>query len=664
MASSGAARELIKVECTLCNTPHYFPLSQAGASVRCEMCTSPMTVPLEARKAAKPLPKPDPYGMHDADAWQPEQKAAANFPVPTPYGLQPYEDESERWPTLADMAPMPPQGKSQPDEFDDEPLAVSDSPGATQAAPPPAPFEQRIVAAIPLSPPPRAPKVSGDDPFFDDDGRRAADVIPVQCPGCGKRLTLDADQFGQRIACPKCGRQIVVQPYAGPAAAASSPSAPAAPKPTAPKPAAGKPAEQPKPTPAQSKPTAAVQRTTTAPNRPAFNTTATTQTAPGRPATSQPAANLAAAQPASPSPFPPVSALPTPPATEPPARSRFTSFAGKLHDQWRERRRLRHAQQEQERRRAEFESAMKAPDVALAGQDGRPASAVPSRLAGRPAVDVSLPPPPKFTFVSGIFTFLVGMEAFGRVGLFAVGLLISGELTVFAISLLNLGPMGAVAMGFFLLPVIWLTFFTWSYGVSCFYSVLASTANGAAEVDEWVEPDWREWVYPMLSLFFLIAVALAMGFGVSQVLLTGGLPPKVVMIAIASLVLPVLVLSAYYEDQLFMPLSATIGASLGWLWWGWLIMYLETGLLIAGWVALAYGTLVYTNSLALAVLVSAFPFAVLFFLLARIWGRLLWRIIFDADSWLERSRLREEIASGDRPANRWNERQKAMTDAS
>lgn len=651
MASSGAARELIKVECTLCNTPHYFPLSQAGASVRCEMCTSPMTVPLEARKAAKPLPKPDPYGMHDADAWQPEQKAAANFPVPTPYGLQPYEDESERWPTLADMAPTPPQGKSQPaDEFDsDESPATNLAPSAKQAAPPPAPPPaQRIVAATPSSPQPRAAKASGDDPFFDDDGRRAADVIPVQCPGCGKRLTLDADQFGQRIACPKCGKQLVVQPDAGPAA--------------------GRPNEQPMPTPTQSKPTTAVQRSAAAPNRPASNPTAPAQVAPTQAApvktpASQPAANQAAPQPATPSPFLPVSSLPTSAAAEPPARSRFTSFAGKLHDQWRERRRLRQAQQEQERRRAEFESAMKAPDVALAGQDGRPASAVPSRQAGRPAVDVSLPPPPKITFLSGIFTFLLGMEAFGRVGLFAIGLLISGEMTVFAIGLLQLGPMGAVAMGFFLLPVIWLTFFTWSYGVSCFYSVLASTANGAAEVDEWVEPDWREWMYPMLSLFFLIATALAVGFGVSQVLLISGISPKIVVVAIAAVILPILVLSSYYEDQLFWPLSATIGASLGWLWWGWLIMYLETGLLIAGWVALAYGMLVYTNSLALAVLVGAFPFAVLFMLLARIWGRLLWRIIFDADTWLQRSRLREEIASGDRPANRWNERQKAMTDA-
>ncbi|MBX7165163.1 MAG: hypothetical protein K1X74_02325 [Pirellulales bacterium] len=243
----------------------------------------------------------------------------------------------------------------------------------------------------------------------------------------------------------------------------------------------------------------------------------------------------------------------------------------------------------------------------------------------RPAAAVDEASEPRWTFFSGVFTFPFRGAAALRWFYLSAGLLVVGQLVGLIAGLwlkaAEGNSIGGVAMAFPAIALLWVSLLTFSFGASCFLSIVQETAAGADDVESWADLDWRLWVLPLVYVAFAGLCGAALGYGAGR--LIGGYIEVAVAAGIA-LLGPLVLVSTLETGSPLNPVSLPVWASLLRRWWAWLLYYLLSGVVVALAVAV-YGGLMGVVGLQLAGLLGAPVAAAAWFIVARLLGRLVWR---------------------------------------
>ncbi len=268
-------------------------------------------------------------------------------------------------------------------------------------------------------------------------------------------------------------------------------------------------------------------------------------------------------------------------------------------------------------------------------QEAQPTPTAPATVFDRLAEhrEIAPDPPPRWTFLSGVFDVVLQPTAVSRWLLLSLGFALTGLVATIVLAMSGAigfgagGPPVAVVVAFFVLPLFWLGFYTFSYAAALGMTILEATAAGLHGVSEWPEPNWKEWAGRLLPLVFLFAFAAVPGWGLAETL--RATHPEWYWPAIgvvAAVLFPFLLLGSMESGSLFAPVSGVVVGSLLPLWWAWLAYYLLAGGLLTfggaciwvGWVPL--------KSPYLTAIVTAPVLAYVTLVEARLLGRLAWRI--------------------------------------
>jgi DNA-directed RNA polymerase subunit RPC12/RpoP len=237
---------------------------------------------------------------------------------------------------------------------------------------------------------------------------------------------------------------------------------------------------------------------------------------------------------------------------------------------------------------------------------------------------IPLAKPPRWTFFSGVFSFPWHGNAIARWGMLSLGLVFAGVLATAGLSLMGGDLIGGFTMAFFGMAVLWLSIWSFSYAAHCMIAIVEDTSAGADEIISWPESDWREWLWHFLHVAYLVAVSIALGFGLSRLAgLWLPLPNLIWALAVFGL-FPILLLSSVDADSPFVPLSRRVRRSLPSLAWAWLLVYGLSGLMWTALVATVWA-LAQINDYLVPLVVGPLLSAVVL-IYARLLGRLGWRV--------------------------------------
>jgi predicted RNA-binding Zn-ribbon protein involved in translation (DUF1610 family) len=240
-----------------------------------------------------------------------------------------------------------------------------------------------------------------------------------------------------------------------------------------------------------------------------------------------------------------------------------------------------------------------------------------------------VPPPPRWTFFSGVFQFPWCQGNIGRWAILSFGLAVTGQMVVGALALLGVGGGGVgsiavVAIGFLVLPISWSSIWTFSYAATCMLAVVEETAAGNDEIN-WPEDGWRERVWKLLYTGYLFVLAALAGVGVGSLVRLCVDDFWVAPVATVYFVFPIILLSSLEAGSPWAPITPAILRSLLVRMWCWAIFYLEIVLLAAPWIVLVlFGF--YLRHPFWTALLSAPLLSALMLIYARLLGRLAWRI--------------------------------------
>jgi hypothetical protein len=282
------------------------------------------------------------------------------------------------------------------------------------------------------------------------------------------------------------------------------------------------------------------------------------------------------------------------------------------------------------------EYAIRPTDEYAVREEPAPAPPMPVHLSRpREPVDTQdpLPEPPTLCFFSGIFSFPFYLRSLG------VWMLTGFGLTAFALGIMvcNWTLAVGLTMAFwsFIMPVIWIGYLAVSFTSAMWLKIVQVTAAGYDIVDDWRAGDWREWPWAMVYPVGMLVPSLLIGWGVYATSEMARLPFG---LAAGFFVYPILLLSAMETGSPLNPVSMPVLRSLGMVWWAWLIVYIETAVMVA-----ALGVFVYyafqehpwvTIMLAVPMLAAGLM------IYARLLGRLAWYIGQKAE--LKRAQDEEE----------------------
>jgi DNA-directed RNA polymerase subunit RPC12/RpoP len=244
-----------------------------------------------------------------------------------------------------------------------------------------------------------------------------------------------------------------------------------------------------------------------------------------------------------------------------------------------------------------------------------------------------IPEPPAWTFFSGVFDFPWRPDTISRWVWMSLGLLVVGLLGAYveslAVAAFTEGDRAkGITLVFFLLPLIWLTFWTFSYTAACCIPVIMDTGNGNDRISAWPEANWREWMLQLMHVGFVVLVVemVAMAVGRGTAGLFGSVWPGNLLMFFV--VFPIVLLSSLEADSPWVPLSGPIMKSLVSHWWAWGVFYALAGALGAIWLGLFLAGVAWSPYLTM--LVAAPLLAAMLLIDARLLGRVAWRASFDA----------------------------------
>lgn len=239
-------------------------------------------------------------------------------------------------------------------------------------------------------------------------------------------------------------------------------------------------------------------------------------------------------------------------------------------------------------------------------------------------------PPPKWTFFSGVYSFPLYEGAWSRwiylsIGCMLVGLLLS----FFAAQGMSRasGGYSGVVLAFFAMPLIWLATWTGSYAAACGLAVLVETAAGNDQVAGWPEPIWKEWVARLIYLAFVAMPLTLLASLVAKLSELVGLPYWSFFLGTFFFLYPICLLSSLEANSAWIPITRPILATLVSHWWGWIVFYLSSAVLIGGFVAIVFFGSRFMGGLT--IIVTGPLAAALVLIEARLLGRLAWRAAYD-----------------------------------
>ncbi|HVC94958.1 MAG TPA: hypothetical protein VND64_14780 [Pirellulales bacterium] len=246
------------------------------------------------------------------------------------------------------------------------------------------------------------------------------------------------------------------------------------------------------------------------------------------------------------------------------------------------------------------------------------------KVQGTMPPDSVAPQPPRFWFATGVFSFPWASGVWNR--WLALSMLAVPAAEMVAVTLALVEMVGPHVVPLLVAVLVWLWLWTISYASACFMVIVQDTGSGNDEVTNWYEGDWRERLGPMaytlLQLALAGAAAALVGLPVGRA--WGPVVARAVSLSLTAAVFPVLLLSALEADQPLRPYSPVILRSLLKLWTAWAMVYLEGALVMV--VALAVTIAAVLWNPFLGALVGCPLGATALFILARLIGRLAWRI--------------------------------------
>jgi hypothetical protein len=235
--------------------------------------------------------------------------------------------------------------------------------------------------------------------------------------------------------------------------------------------------------------------------------------------------------------------------------------------------------------------------------------------------------PPRWWFASGVFTFPWRRSALGNwltLSMFLVPLVMF--LGAGAYLMYGLNKFGSSLLAYLIIPLAWSFVWSMSYAAACAMSIMQDTAAGEDDVTQWPEESWRERIAPLvyIAFEFFLGAALAAALGWPIGLMFGPLWGGLTVFVLTSVTFPFFLLSAMEADSPMTPYSPVILGSVPKLWWAWLLVGFES-LLVVPFVA---GLALLTGLLSpvLPVFVGPPLLAAGIFIVARLYGRLAWRI--------------------------------------
>jgi hypothetical protein len=245
-------------------------------------------------------------------------------------------------------------------------------------------------------------------------------------------------------------------------------------------------------------------------------------------------------------------------------------------------------------------------------------------VQGTMPADPPAPPPTRLWFLSGVFTFPWASGAWNRWLALSMLVVAAAEMVVVTVLL-------ARAFGPYVIPLattilVWLWLWTLSYAAACFVVIVQDTGSGDDGVANWHEGDWRERVWPLLFMLFHLALAAGAASAIALPLgrLLGPIVGLAITVSTTAAIFPILLLSAMEADEPFLPYSPVILRSVPRQFPAWLVVYLEGAAVLAITLAVVIGT-IYVNPFLGAFIACPLGAAALF-ILARLVGRLAWRI--------------------------------------
>lgn len=244
-----------------------------------------------------------------------------------------------------------------------------------------------------------------------------------------------------------------------------------------------------------------------------------------------------------------------------------------------------------------------------------------------------VPPPPRWTFFSGVFQFPWYRDNISRWAILSFGLAVIGEMVAGALALFGVGTgdgvgsIAVVAMGFLIAPIAWSSIWTFSYAATLILAVVEETAAGNDEIN-WPDEDWRQRVWKFLYVGYLLVLAALAGAGVGALVQPYSGHFWLPLFATVYFVFPVNLLSSLEASSPWAPITPAILRSLIVRLWCWGFFYTETALVVAPCVALVFIGFYLRHPFWTAFLVAP-PLSAVVLIYARLLGRLAWRITED-----------------------------------
>jgi DNA-directed RNA polymerase subunit RPC12/RpoP len=238
-------------------------------------------------------------------------------------------------------------------------------------------------------------------------------------------------------------------------------------------------------------------------------------------------------------------------------------------------------------------------------------------------------PPEKWWFAAGVFTFPWWPEAWQR-WLSLVLLLVPAQLmsgvVAFLAGAFDQGSKAATLIPFLILPLALFWLWALSYAAACFIAVVQDTGSGNDEIANWPEGDWRDRVgtllYVGLHLGLAMAAASAISWPIGRVY--GPIWMGLATALTTNFLFPLFLLGSMEADTLVVPYSPVIYRSLLSGFFCWVVVYIESLLVVAFAAGLVTAGLLWAP---VATVFLASPLlATPIFILARLYGRLAWHL--------------------------------------
>lgn len=253
---------------------------------------------------------------------------------------------------------------------------------------------------------------------------------------------------------------------------------------------------------------------------------------------------------------------------------------------------------------------------------------------------VEIDPPPRWVFFSQVFQYPWTKHVLSRWIWTSLAWSASWVLVALVVQFLFAGGAGTVAAGFFALPAFWVGFWTFSYTSACGMAILEGTGAGQVVIDEWPEPDWREWATNMFYLGFIGLVAQGISVGLEMVL--PNLPSAwLISILQVHAIYPIILLSALETGSLFWPFSVPVYQTM----WShgryWIVYYFLAGMIAVGYVSVAVLSIQFDPMVSAAWMGPLT--ACMIFIQARLLGRLGWRVLIEPDGGKKRLKKMQKL---------------------